>query len=180
MRNRWKTATIVLAAVVLTIGVQQAFGAIAERGLATTSKTGKNVTQVKVVRRDGYSSIDGTSKGYVNVPGAVTDITVPNGEHAIILGIFSAETVCYGAGKGPWCGARMTVDGQEMQPGDDFALDSSDSGTEGSSSWEGHAFQASSNVLGPGTYTVRVQAYVSGGPTFGIDDFHLTVMRVKA
>ena len=177
MRNRWRTATIALVAVLLTLGVQQAF---ALRGKGTSSKTGKNVTQVKVVRSDNYSSIDGSSKGYVTISGAVVDITVPSGEQALILGQFSAESACNSGGKGAWCGARMTVDGQEMQPGDDFAFDSSDSGTESSTSWEGHAFQGSSNILGPGTYTVRVQYYVSGGPTFAIDDFHFTVMRIKA
>ena len=178
MRNRWRTATIALAAVVLTVGVQQAFGAL--RGASTTSKTGKAVSQVKVVRNDNASSVDGSSKGYVNIPGAVADITVPNGEHALILGLFSAETTCYGGGKGGWCGARMTVDGVEMQPGDDFALDSSDNNTETSGSWEGHAFQGSSNILGPGTYTVRVQYYSVAGTTMGVDDYHLTVMRIKA
>lgn len=177
MRNRWRTAAIVLAAVLVTVGVQTAFAAL--RGSPATTKVGREVTQVKVVRSPNAYSVDGKTKGYTNIPGAVADITVPNGEHALILGTFSAETACYGGGKGAWCGARMTVDGVTMKPGDDFALDSSDSNSETSASWEGHAFQGSSNILGPGTYTVRVQYVSVAGPVFAVDDYHLTVMRIR-
>jgi hypothetical protein len=71
----------------------------------------------------------------------------------------------------------MTVDGVDMYPGDDFALDSSDSET--SASWEEHSFQASSNVLGPGSYNVRVLYRVTSGATFSVDDYHFTVMRIE-
>ena len=177
MRNRWRTATIVLAAVLVTVGVQTAFAAL--RGSPVTTKVGRDVTQVKVVRSPNESFVTGKTKGYTNIPGAAVDITIQNGEHALILGIFSAETTCYGGGKGAWCGAQMTVDGVEMKPGDDLALDSSDSGSETSTSWEGHAFQGSSNILGPGTHTVRVRYVSVGGATFSVDDYHLTVMRIQ-
>jgi hypothetical protein len=45
---------------------------------------------------------------------------------------------------------------------------------------EGHSFQASSNILGPGTYSVRVQYRVVSGSTFSLDDYHFTVMRIAS
>lgn len=40
--------------------------------------------------------------------------------------------------------------------------------------------QRSSNVLSPGTYTVRPQFAVAGPVSFQIDDIHVTVEAVQA
>jgi hypothetical protein len=95
----------------------------------------------------------------------------------------AAETRCLGGSGLSWCTARILVDGDgELGPGfgRDFAFDSTNDGDDGQFSWEGNAMQRSSNVLPPGTYTVRPQFAVVGPVTFQIDDFHVTVEAVQA
>jgi hypothetical protein len=88
---------------------------------------------------------------------------------------FTAETDCLGADEG-WCGVGIFADGVgELLPASNFAFDSPDR----PDSWQGHAVDRSSNVLAPGTYTVRVMARVQDGATgFTLDDAHLTVQSV--
>lgn len=111
------------------------------------------------------------------------EITIPaEATSATVVGTFSAETTCSGGSGlliGPWCAARMLIDGAEMSPshGTGLALDSSDSANEGIFSWESHSFQRYSEGLAPGTYTVSVEVSSQGStpPTFTVGDWTLVV-----
>lgn len=115
-----------------------------------------------------------------NIPTASVNITVPTGTTRFVDARFTAESVCVGTA-GAWCSARIVVVNSagtttELQPvaGTDYKFDSPD-GAE-----EAHALERFSPSLGPGTYTVRVQALrISGISQFILDDYAFTVGLVE-
>lgn len=125
------------------------------------------------------SSQHTTVTTFTDLSGASTTVEVPTGHEATIVGRFSAESACYGTdGR---CSVRLLVNGTEMQPdhGFNYAFDTSDGGTEGPGSREGHAMERLSATLPSGTYTVTVQIRTTSGPlTFWLDDWAL-VAEVK-
>ena len=107
---------------------------------------------------------------------------MPAGETARIYVIFSAESACYGGGADRYCGARIIVDGNELNPavGNDFAFDSTDAGDEGTKSWESHAIARSSETLSAGNHTVKVQIRTTNAATtLRLDDWALVIFRTK-
>jgi hypothetical protein len=149
----------------------------------TNGASGGPITQVKV--KGDTSAQTTTSTSFVNLTGASVRITVPRHQRALILARFSAETDCTGGSTGQWCSARILIGGVEASPasGVDFAMDSVDADDVScdplTCGWESHSMDRSRGPLGPGTYTVRVQWRVNGTPTFRLDDWSLTVERVK-
>ncbi|MBI1886596.1 MAG: hypothetical protein HYS09_09845 [Chloroflexi bacterium] len=148
---------------------------------AATTKSGGAITAVKVVRETDAQTT--SSATFVDLPGASTTITVPSGEKALILARFSAESDCYGGAANDWCSVRILIGGSEAAPasGTDFAFDSNeDGGAASQGNWESHSMDRSRGALGEGTYTVKVQwMTVDTGVTFRLDDWSLTVERVK-
>ncbi len=148
---------------------------------SATTVSGSSVTGVKVVRDTAATSVGSTS--FEDLPEASTTVRVPQGTRALILARFSAESLCLGPSGSPEvCSVRILIGGQEAEPasGSDFAFDSSNGGADGPYSWEGHSMDRSRGPLGPGTYTVKVQAKVTlVGGAFGLDDWSLTVERVR-
>lgn len=195
-RLRRSRVLIVIAAIgALTVGAQGALaqltfpqnsGPVVTGGvvLPTSTVVGKKVTQVKIVRQTGeFSEFFTSSTSFVNV-GLEARITVPAGTKAIILARFSAESACSAVSGGGYCSIRIRIGGVDGLPvptgAEFFAFDSTDDGAESTSSWESHAIERSRGPLGPGTYTVRVQAAVTDGDvTFRLDDANLTVERIK-
>ena len=116
---------------------------------------------------DGRDRVFDDLDGVRRSPGSSEAFTVPTGETARIYAIFSAESACYGGGLDRFCGARIVVDGNELNPavGTNFAFDSSDDGDEGSSSEESHAIARSSETLSAGNHTVKVQIRSSNALT---------------
>ena len=121
-----------------------------------------------------------TSSSYVNLAGASETVTVPAGETARIYAVFSAESACYGAGASEFCGVRILVDGNELNPavGNDFAFDSTDNGDDTAQSWESHSIARSSETLAAGNHTVQVQMRTTG-VTLRLDDWALVIWRTK-
>jgi hypothetical protein len=154
----------------------------------STSKSGGAITKVKVLRETLHQTT--TSASFVNLPGASTTITVPARQRALILARFSGESNCSTGTVGDWCSVRIMIGGVQGGPasGSDFAFDSVDSSETAAClaadcGWESHSMDRSRGSVGPGTYTVRVQwAVVQTGasaPTFRLDDWSLTVERVR-
>jgi hypothetical protein len=121
-----------------------------------------------------------TSTSYVNLAGASETVTVPAGETARIYTVFSAESACSGAGASEFCGVRILVDGNELNPavGNDFAFDSTDNGDDTAQSWESHSIARSSETLAAGNHTVQVQMRTTG-VTLRLDDWALVIWRTK-
>jgi hypothetical protein len=135
-----------------------------------------------VSSQTGGTAVSTTSTAFVDLAGSSQSFTVPTGETARIYAIFSAESACYGGGLDRFCGARIVVDGNELNPavGANFAFDSSDDGDEGSSSQESHAIARSSEDLSAGNHTVKVQIRSSNAATtFAVDDWALVIYRTK-
>ena len=172
-RAPWRIVIAVLVTVALVLLVQAA--------IAATTKSGGPIVKVKVVRGGDYLHV--TSTSFVDVPGATTKMKVPVGQQALLIMRLTAETSCVGGTVGSdWCEARIVVNGTEAEPSNSldpitpFAIDSVSSDY----AWEGHAMDRSLGPLSPGTYTVKVQARVTtSGVDLSLDDWHLTVERVK-
>ncbi len=119
------------------------------------------------------------------VPEASTTLIVPDGSTATFHLTFSSESTCDGVPAGVdagWCSVRILVDGAEAAPvlGDQYAFDSSDSGTETEFSWESHAMQRAAFNLGAGSHTVTVQRAVSHPEmTLWLFGWTLTVQAFK-
>ena len=136
----------------------------------------KNTTKtIAVTNENDFFS---NSLHWVDVTGAKAEVTVPDGEQALLLIRFTAETVCY-SNAPDHCSARVMVDDKQAKPasGTDFHFDSNYGG-ETDESEKAHAFDRSLKV-GPGTYMVKVQVQPMEGMALRIDDWHLTVERVK-
>ena len=131
----------------------------------------------------GAKAVSGTgatvtsSTSYVDLPGASLNITVPAGQVMLLTATFSAESRCSGASG--FCTAKIIIGGTDGTPDvdDDFAFDSTDSGSEGTSSWEARSFTRY-RTLGAGNYTVTVQHGVTdAAASFRLDDWTLVVYR---
>jgi hypothetical protein len=137
----------------------------------------------------GSNATTTTSTSFVDLPGASVRISVPAREKGLILARFFAESACYNNTNNTtddYCVVRIlavkdgTTTERFLEPDSDFAFDSTDSGYEGGASWESHATDRSL-LLGPGTYTVKVQYRVGDSSvTFRLDDWHLTVEKARA
>jgi len=136
---------------------------------------------IKLVASPDNSTVgSGTTPSLL--PGMTTSITVPEGQRALVIARFSAESACYGgdAESPEWCIATMKVGNANMLPdtGSDFAFDSTDNGSRTSFSWQSHAMERYRTVSA-GTYNVKVLAsttqFGSAPPTFWTGERELTV-----
>ena len=132
----------------------------------------------KTVVATGEEDFFFSSEDWTNLPGATAKIKVPNGQRALILASFTAETTCSSFAPDE-CTARIMVDDRQARPasGRDFHIDTNYAG-ETDESQKAHAFDRSLEV-GPGTYTVKVQGAAMGGTALRIDDFSFVVQRVR-
>jgi hypothetical protein len=136
----------------------------------------------QVTSQTGDTAVESSSTAYVDLIGATQTITVPTGETARIYTVFSAESACFNGLAGGFCGVRITVDGNELNPvvGNDFAFDATDDDTETDGSWESHAIARTSETLAAGSHTVQVQwRTTSALVTFRLDDWALVIWRTK-
>ncbi len=175
MRRMSILVAVVAAMLVVGSGVAVAFVA---------KLSGGAINQVRVAQ--SLATTTTTSQSLVNLPGASVKISVPSGQKGLILARFSAESTCYNtagnANTGDWCHATILAvkDGTgtvtKLGPNDgiNFAFDDAEATDY---SWEAHAIDRSV-VLGPGTYTVKVQyATTSSTTEFWLDDWQLTVEK---
>jgi len=135
-----------------------------------------------VTSQTGGTAVTTNSTSFVDLAGSSETFNVPTGETARIYALFSAESACYGAGAGRFCGARIVVDGNELNPavGGDFAFDSTDNGDETAQSFESHSIARASETLSSGNHTIKVQIRTNNaGNTLRIDDWALVIFRTK-
>ncbi|MEW1847965.1 hypothetical protein AB0392_59260 [Nonomuraea angiospora] len=139
-------------------------------------------TQTSVQSYTGESSpwTAQTVGAWGNIPTASVNVTVPSGTTRFVDARFTAESVCAGDASA-WCSVRIVVINSagtttELQPvtSTDYRFDSP-GGAE-----EAHALERFSAPLGPGTYTVRVQALrITGITQFTLDDYAFVVGLVE-
>jgi hypothetical protein len=168
-RKRLQIGIAVFVVAILAIGVGVA--------LAATSAGGGAITAVRVKREVNATTTNSTT--YVDVPGTTVTMSVPSGQHALLLVRFSAESSCDGGTAGNWCTLRVLVDGNEAQPaaGSNYAFDTDPGASD--DIWEGHSMDRSA-VVGAGNHTIKVQwAVTDATTTFRLDDWSLIVERSK-
>ncbi|MFI7539152.1 hypothetical protein [Streptosporangium sp. NPDC049376] len=115
-----------------------------------------------------------------NIPTASVNVTVPAGTTRFVDARFTAESLCVGD-PSAWCSVRVVAVNSagttiELQPvtSTDYRFD-----TPGGAE-EAHALERFSPSLGPGTYTVRVQALrITGITQFALDDYAFVVGLVE-
>ncbi len=130
----------------------------------------------------GASPETTTTTTFAALANSTVNVTVPTGETAQLVLMFSAESACYGGTGAQRCSVRLVVDGSEANPavGDDFGFDNNDAGGATVDSLQGHALVRVSNPLNAGSHTVQVQVRSSSASTnFRIDDWELVVQRVR-
>ncbi|GAA1794308.1 hypothetical protein GCM10009682_15120 [Luedemannella flava] len=139
---------------------------------AATTHDGGAVTKTAVRTESTFSTHTGTTFT------ALGTVTVDATAGGFVVATFSAESACYGAAG--TCQVRILVDGVEANPvaPNDFAFDSTDGGTETSSSWESHSVQRVWNTAMDGPCTVEVQVKQASGVTARYDDWTLTAMAI--
>jgi hypothetical protein len=115
-----------------------------------------------------------SSLSYVNVPGTLTNITVPAGKQALIVVRFAASSKCVSI-PGVLCRVRVLVGGVEASPAGSN-VDVWDSASGGGI--PSHAIERSL-LKGPGTHTVKVQYRVNvATELLALFGFHMTVERI--
>jgi hypothetical protein len=135
--------------------------------------------------QEGLSVVTGdnpagtSSTTFTPLPDAELGIDVPEGTDAYVIARFTAESSCYGLG---YCRVRLMIDKEddgtyvEMLPaeGGDYGFDSTDNGTETSSSWESHSVERYATVSGGCSCSVIVERSTSSASgTFETDDWIL-------
>ncbi len=128
----------------------------------------------------GFDRHDGALSATVGAPTNIpvsTSVTIPDGYKGVIEVELAGESNCTGGAAiliTGWCKVGLYVDGDEITFSDQ-AFDSSDNGTEGIGSWEGHTARAVTDELPAGTYDVTavMEAFVTDA-SFGLQDVTLT------
>jgi hypothetical protein len=133
-----------------------------------TTTCGPN--QTSIVKTESSPSIT-NSVNFVPLPGAATQVVVPDGQSRCIKVLLTAETACEQTNAADFCYVRALVDGAPMDPnGAGFqAIDSED----GSAS--AHAYEWIKRV-GEGVHVVRIERRVgNAATTFWADDWTFDV-----
>jgi hypothetical protein len=169
----WSATGLVAATAIVT-----AIATVAFANHAPWHKVFKGRAPNKTVVVTGEQETEVIDDEWHGINGARTEIRIPNGERALILVRFTAETVCYFAGP-DFCSVRVMVDGKQAKPasGRDFHIDSNYGG-ETEESEKAHALDRSLEV-GPGRYTIKVQGTAMDSTILKVDDWSLTVERVS-
>jgi hypothetical protein len=120
------------------------------------------------------------TKTFKTIPGASTQITVPAGEHAVLIARFTTQQDCTVGDGNPTgtCMARILAGTTEMKPASGGQiLDTVSNGAP--AGVRSAALDRSIGPVGPGTYTIKVQVRVTSSKMIlEVTDWHLTVERV--
>ncbi|MGB8702970.1 MAG: hypothetical protein WCD18_26440 [Thermosynechococcaceae cyanobacterium] len=128
-----------------------------------TQLNGGPITGTSQVGETGLFTTSASSFG--DLPGATTTIVIPSGTTGMIRARFSGVSACItaaGQSFNNWCTARILINRAEGNPklGTFFVFDSPNPGSETVVTRRSLAMERFSNVLSPGTYTVKVQLAV--------------------
>jgi len=162
----WRLVVMLAMLVVVT-------GVAAEVAFALTTGNGGTIRAVKV--KTSTDLTPPATTDWTAVPGATATIETPEGQRALLVVRFTAESECSGAAGE--CRVRILVGPAETNPaaGTNFIWDTSD-GT----GVDAHAMDRSRSV-GSGVHTIQVQYQVNAaGVAFILDDWSLTVERAEA
>jgi hypothetical protein len=143
-----------------------------------TAAAGGSIDRVSVVR--STETFNTSTKTFQTIPGASTQITVPAGEHALLIARFTTQQDCTVGDGSPTgnCMAKLLANTSEMKPASGGQIiDSVSSGA--AAGVKAGVLDRSFGPVGPGTYTIKVQVRVTSSKMIlEVTDWHLTVERV--
>jgi hypothetical protein len=173
--ERGRALVLLLGVGVLVVAAGSAIGA-AKRTVAT-SGAGRSITAVRTA--SDATRFQTNSGTYVDVPGATATISIPAGATGLILIQFTASSIC-DQQDNLSCMVRAEINGTDAPPGQ-IVWDRVPSGGTNKIPLSAHAMDWSAGPLGPGSYTVQIQALgqLNSGGAFVLQGWHLTVERVK-
>jgi hypothetical protein len=154
--------------------------AIAGHEAGHSAKAALSSREVKVVRHSfPHPDYPGgqwetTTETWTTVPGASANITVPQGEKALIVVRFSPSVICSGTGI---CESRITINDVEAEPAKPVYFNPGST-----NHWGVMYTERSLGPLPPGKYTVRgevLTTFGTSGTTLYVRSFHLTVERFR-
>jgi hypothetical protein len=133
-----------------------------------TTTCGPN--QTSIVKTDGSPTAT-RSVPFQPLPGAATQIVVPNGQSRCVKVLLTAETACQSDLPNDFCYVRALLDGVPMEPdGTGFQTMDSEDGTASA-----HAYEWVKRV-GEGQHIVRIERRVgNAATTFWTDDWTFDV-----
>jgi hypothetical protein len=128
-----------------------------------TTACGPN--QTSIVKTDAAPTTT-SAVNFVPLPGAATQVNVPDGQSRCIKVVLTAETACQSDGTPDFCYVRALVDGVPMDPnGGGFQAMDSEDGTASA-----HAYEWVKRV-GEGPHIVRIEQRVgNAATTFWVDE----------
>jgi hypothetical protein len=131
-----------------------------------TTACGPN--QTSIVKTDASPTTE-NAVAFQQMPGAVTQFGVPDGQSRCVKVLLTAETACQSQLAADFCYVRAVIDGAPMDPnGAGFQAMDSEDGTASA-----HAYEWVKRV-GEGVHTVRIERRVgNAATTFWTDDWTL-------
>jgi hypothetical protein len=154
---------IAVAAVAVAGSLQLADAAVTVKRL-----TGRSISLVKIVKSDARQEFNTTSDAWIDLPGAQTSVSVPDGSQGFVTVRVTGAMTC----DNNRVHIRAVVGGVEAGPS-----------TVNLPCWgilyEPISFERSRGLLPPGAYTVKVQwsvEYLYNEPPehFVVDNWHMT------
>jgi hypothetical protein len=113
-----------------------------------------------------------TTSTFTSISGSAVSLTVPSGQHAILVIAFSSEERCLGVG---YCHLAAYVDGVRVIP-QDVRIDCDCT----SFQWHAVNFQWVTGVLGPGQHSVTMAGRLDDTLQMDLGSRTLTVESAKA
>jgi hypothetical protein len=138
-------------------------------------KSGGAITAVRTATDSAVA--DTISATPVDVPGMKVNVSVPDGQHALLIATFSATTACndFAAPYQMWCHVRVVVDGTPAAPPNPVFAAVPDGG-----SWDANSMQFVAGPVGSGDHVVKVQFWVEpSGGGITLRERTLTVLRSR-
>ena len=180
--SRTMRVAVVVAALLGTAAIAASV-AIATHEPGHTRDEGAGLQEVKVVRHSfpvatypgGQWLTTSDTADWVDVPGAQSTITVPDGQKALIIVRFSPSVICSGSGI---CESRILIGGVEGGPQKPVYFNPGST-----NHWGVMYTERSRGPLSPGQYVVKAQVmttYGLSGTTLYVRSYHLTVERIRA
>lgn len=162
---------------------------LAGRQHATTHRILTGGPLISVRRNTDTLPFTTSSTSFVLIPNSISTVSVPAQSSRLINVRFTAESACSesgGVGESNWCKIRILIGGVEAYPQNELnapstlAFDSTDDGTESSSSWESHTTEGARCIKNTSTQAISIRVVVQaavtnlGGdadlPVFWLDD----------
>jgi hypothetical protein len=185
-----RTRTRIITVLFGVLGLVVSGSAVALSASPSTTVQAAGATLTRFVYASDGNPAQLTNTAWADVPGMTTTITVPANTKAVIDARFSATSICVGTPviTNASCFVRILIGGVEGQPNGvnlsvfDSTRNVDPTVFEGFSvGQQAHMIERVRGPLAPGTYVVKVQAFVPySGATLALINWLLVVQRLKA